>query len=192
MSALSFDDVLMKINPAMAALRVVEKHRGEVAQIISILSFRDAGELGDSKKIERRADYFLSQLEDKELAQLLMLAMDEPKAENYLILTGLADEHAEQARIAAHKNKDGHNLSFGGKTIYGTLIDAACRAYGWRKEYVVWGIDLVSLRLMLADTVTSVYISDKEAEELGLGSGSREVFGMTKEDFEKLKRMDWS
>lgn len=29
---------------------------------------------------------------------------------------------------------------FGGKSIWGALIDAACERYGWTFDYVVWGI----------------------------------------------------
>ena len=40
---------------------------------------------------------------------------------------------------------------FGGKTIWGTLIDAACERYGWTFDYVVWGISYNNLTLMLKD-----------------------------------------
>lgn len=89
-----------------------------------------------------------------------------------------------------HKNSSSNNQSFGGKTIFGSLIDIACKTYGWTKKYVVWGIDLISLRMMLADTVNSVYLSDDEAKALGLTAHPKEVYGMTPEDIAKLKAMD--
>lgn len=185
------DGMVLKVNPALAALRIIEKHRDEVCRILAILSMRSRDSLCDSKAIQNRASHFSDKLDNDELAQLLLLVMSEPRVDDFIALSGLKEEHDEQARIAALKNKDGHTLSFGGKTIYGTLIDAACRAYGWSKEYVVWGIDLASLKMMLADAVNSVYISDKEAEELHLGKESAQVFGMSKDDFDKLKSMDW-
>ena len=32
------------------------------------------------------------------------------------------------------------SIAFGGKSIWGTLIDAACERYGWSYQYVLWGI----------------------------------------------------
>lgn len=69
------------------------------------------------------------------------------------------------------KSRHGHNKTFGGKTIYGLLIDAACKNYGWTKEYAVWGIDVISLRLMLADSINSVYLSDEDLKHLHIPSG---------------------
>lgn len=83
-------------------------------------------------------------------------------------------------------------MSFCGKTIYGTLIDAACAKYGWTKEYVVWGIDLLSLRMMLADAINTVYLSDEDMKALSISNTKHEVYGMTQDDINRLKAMDWS
>ena len=120
---------------------------------------------------------------------MLLIALSEPKAETLISLSGIATEQKEQARIAQHKNRDGHTLTFGGKTIYGTLIEAACSKYGWAKEYVVWGIDLVSLRMMLADSINSIYLSDEDMKALNMVTKSEDVFGMSRDDFAKLKAL---
>lgn len=190
-ATLDMDEQLLKVNPSMETLRLVSQHKETVCYILAILNFRDFSDLSNSETLKYQANRLARLLSDDEIAQLFLLVLNEYKAESFIELSGLREEQEEQARIAKHKNKDGHTLSFGGKTIYGALIDSACRAYGWSKRYVVWGIDLVSLKMMLADTVTSVYISDKEAEELHLGKESAQVFGMGKEDFDKLKGMDW-
>ena len=193
LAALDIDDNLLAKNPAMEAMRLASGKRAEVCYILAILSLRKYSELSNTQTITRRSNVFESKLSDDELAQLLLIALSEPKAETLISLSGIANEQQEQARIARHKNRDGHTLTFGGKTIYGILIDAACSKYGWAKEYVVWGIDLVSLRMMLADSVNSVYLSDEDMKALGISATHQQKFGMTPEDIAKLKAMDcWS
>lgn len=171
LSALIIDKELLVKNPSMEAMRLISAKRIEVCRILTILSTRDRRDLDRSKWIERRAKFFSRNIPDEDIAKLLLMAMSEPKAETLISFSGIAKEQEEQSRIAKHKNKDGHTLSFGGKTIYGTLIDTACSKYGWTKQYVVWGIDLVSLRMMLADSVNIVYLSDEEIKALHIVAG---------------------
>ncbi len=190
LSALDIDNALLAKNPAMEALRLASGKRQEVCYILAILSLRKYSELSNTQTITRRANVFEEKLSNDEIAQLLLIALSEPKAETLISLSGIAKDQEEQSKIARHKNRDGHTLSFGGKTIYGTLIDAACSRYGWAKEYVVWGIDLASLRMMLADSVNSVYLSDEEMKSLGISTTHQQKYGMTPEDIAKLKAMD--
>ena len=60
------------------------------------------------------------------------------------------------------------SLSFCGKSTYGTLIDWACQRYGWSMEYVVWGISYANLQMLMADSITSVYLSEVERKKLGI------------------------
>lgn len=170
-AALGIDRELMAKSPSMEAIRLSSSKRKEVCHILAILSLREYRDLSNYMVIDRRVKFFSEKLSDEELAQLILIALSEPKAETLISLSGLDKEHEEQSRIAKHKNKDGHTLSFGGKTIYGSLIDTACAKYGWTKEYVVWGIDLCSLRMMLADSVNTVYLSDEEIKALHIVAG---------------------
>lgn len=135
---------------------------------------------------------FANGLSYEELATLALCVLSEPKAESLISSFGIAEEQKEMSRITRYKNKDGHSMIFGGKTMYGSLIDAACSKYGWTKEYVVWGIDLISLRMMLADSVNSVYLSDEDMKGLNVSNTKHEVYGMTQEDINRLKAMDWA
>ena len=192
LEALDIDNEMLRKDPPLEALRLCTLHRDKVCRILALLSFRTFRELSNSNIISRRAEIFESSLSPDELARLFLFALDEPKAEMLIALSGIDKEQEEQRRIASHKNKDGHSVSFGGKTIYGTLIDAACRAYGWSKEYVVWGIDLLSLRMMLADNINSIYLSDDDMKALNISNHTYDRYGMTQEDINRLKAMDWS
>ena len=191
LSSLDIDYKLLSENPSIEALRLATAYREEVCYILAILSFRRFFQLSNSKILSSRARYFSGHLSDEELAQLLLMALSVPRIETLSLLSGIADDQKAQSKIVQLKNKDGHNRSFGGKSIYGLLIDTACKAYGWTKEYVVWGIDFISLRLMLADSVNSIYLSDDDIKSLGFTySGKKEIYGMTPEDIAKIKAMD--
>ncbi len=192
LDALDIDYGMLSRNASLEVMRIVANKRSEVCYIIAIASFNAFSELCNSQTLKCRATLFEHELDADELAKILLVMLREPKVESLLEAAGIVKDQQEQARIARHKNRDGHTLSFGGKSIFGQLIDAACQRYGWTKEYVVWGIDLTSLKLMLADSVNTVYLSDDDIKALGLRGGRREVYGMTEEDIAKLKAMDWT
>lgn len=183
-------DVLMK-QPNFEALKICSLEKEKVCGILAIYTLRDFDKIINSA-IRKEREKELSQLKTEELAELFILILTAVNAETLISLSGLIKDQQTQAKIAKYKNKEGHTQTFGGKTLYGILIDTACAKYGWTKEYVVWGIDLLSLRMMLADSINSVYLSDDEMKNLKITSTSSQKFGMTKEDIDKLKAMDWS
>lgn len=185
---ININQAALSKNPGLEALRLVSMEKEKICELISLHTFRDFADLSNSNRLSERSNIF-HQLNKKELAELFLLVLSFPNASTLIQESGLANEQERQAEIAKYKNKDGHSVTFGGKTIYGMLIDAACNRYGWNKEYVVWGIDLVSLRMMLADSINSVYLNDDEMKALNINSTSNQKFGMTKEDIEKLKEL---
>ncbi len=189
---LGIDPELMNRHPSVEALRIVKEQRKEVCMVLAIASCRSYAKLCDSRFLDRRSRYFAAHLDDDELAGLLIWVLSRPKPETFISLSGIARDQQEQAEIARVKGAGGHTRTFGGKTIFGSLIDMACRVYGWTKQHVVWGIDLVSLRLMLSDAINSVYLSDEEARKCGIGKEPAESYGMAVSDFDKLRAQDWS
>lgn len=187
-SLLGIDHSVLSSNPSLESLRICSIEKAKVSELIALHTFRNFKDLSNFKILKERSVIF-SQLEEKELAQLFLLILSFPNAQTLIQESGLSKDQEKQAQIAKYKNKDGHSISFGGKTLYGIVIDAACNRYGWTKEYVVWGIDLVSLRMMLADSINSVYLNDEEIKALHINSTSNQVFGMSKDDIEKLKEL---
>lgn len=192
LESIGIDRELMSKNPSIEALRLVREKREDICYILAILSFRSFIELSNTNVLRRRANLYSKELTDEEIAQLSLIVFGCMEANQMIRMSGLEKERQEQIRINEFKNKDGHTKFFGGRTMYGSLIDAACRAYGWSKEYVVWGIDLISLRMMLADKVESIYLSDDEMKQMGIHSTHNQKYGMTPEDIAKLKAMDWN
>ena len=186
-SALGIDDDMLARNPSIEALRLVKDKRDELCYILAIHSYRTFYELGNSRTLQRRAKIFSSNLTDEEIARFFLVILGEPTPETIMSLTGITEDRKEVARISEYKSNDSHTKTFGGKTEFGALLDAACAKYGWTKDYVVWGIDLLSLRLMLADSINTIYLSEEDMKSLNIAANSEDEIGMTKEDFDKLK-----
>lgn len=192
LSTLELNEKALKDNPGFEALRLCSIEKEKVCAILAIYTMREYSDLMDSRKRKEREKEFMS-LSADELAKLFLWVLTEVKAETLISLTELRKEQETQAKIAQYKNKEGHNVSFGGKTVFGILIDTACAKYGWTKQYVVWEIDLISLRMMLADAITSIYLSEDEMKVLKINT-EREAKLMirTQADLDKIKNsMDW-
>lgn len=192
--SLEIDGKLFTINPNIEALRLSTKKRKEVCYIISIHTFRKFHELCNSEKIRKRAEYFERKLGEEDIAQLLLLILSIPTVENIMELTGIAEQQRQQAKILKIKNDDSSTLSFGGLTMYGSLIVPACEKLNLTPHQVIWEISIINLRMLLADTVNTIYLSDEERKKVGpiKNMKQKDVYGMTKEDIAKLKSMDWT
>src|SRR5690606_2529030 len=99
-------------------------------------------------KVEGRSKYFAKNLDYKELAQIFMVVLTWEDVSTYIKFLGIDKEQAVKKRIMDYKNRKSSVLSFGGKSVYGTLIDWACQRYGWTFDYVVWGISYANLQML--------------------------------------------
>lgn len=191
---LEIDNELFAINPNMEALRLAALKKEKVCYIIAIHTFRSYFELCNSVTISRRAKYFDKHCDNDDLAELLMVILNMPKVETLISLSGIEEQQKQQAKIAKIKNADSSTLSFGGLTIYGSLIAPACEKLNLTPQEVVWNISLINLRMLLADSINSLYLSEDERKKAGniFKSPKSDVYGMTPDDIAKLKAMDWS
>lgn len=192
LSDLDIDTKAIEKNPFYEALRLCSDSKDKVCMLLSLYSFRRKEEHENSAILKKRAKEY-SKLPVEDMASLLILILTDPDFETLMCLTGLRKERDEQTKVAELKSKNGNSLSFGGKTIFGSLIVPACELFHCLPDDVVWRIPLTVLRLCLADKISSLYITDEEAKTLKIRRNDGQVFGMTKEDIEKLKSMDcWS
>lgn len=191
MHCLEIDTALLATNPSIEALRVVSEHKDITIRIIAYVIAKDKKELFDSKKMNKYQSSLSKNLSDSEMAQLLLIIYQYDKTASFFKFLGLDRDQKEQAKISRLKNKNGNTVMFGGKSIYGTLISAACEKYGWSFEYVVWGISLVNLRMMLADSVNSVYLTDEEKKSVRITTGQEVVNMDNPDNWAKIKSMKW-
>lgn len=171
---LGFDAENIKINVFAELLRVCQNHTREVCNILALYSFRKRYDLFDTKLIESRISTFM-RLSNADLASLYMTTLDWSNIKRYTDYFGLDKERKTRQRVADLQNKTSKTLSFGGRSVYGSLIDYACERYGWTMQYVVWGISYANLQMLVADANNTAYLSDEEMKKLGIQPGNSEL-----------------
>lgn len=161
---------LLALNPLAETMRVCREYPDIVCRIISYSTFSDKRSLLNVEKVYQRAAFFKESASMEDLATLMSVIFSSDKTEEFIKYFGIDVDREEKARIGKIKG-EGNSLTFGGKSVYGLLIDFACQRYGWTMDYVLWGISYVNLNMLFADAITTVYLSDDERRRLGRGDG---------------------
>ena len=167
--SLEADSSLISANPYLEAIRLCTEKKEIVCRILSNYTFNRKEDVFDGIKVEVRAKEF-SELAAEELATIFTIVLSGDNSEEFIKYFGIDKERLERSRIAAVK-KDNSSVTFGGNSTYGTLIDFACQRYGWTMDYVMWGISYANLKMLMADAITTIYLSEEERKLLGRGVG---------------------
>lgn len=168
--SLDADEKVIATNPYLEAMRLSETKKETVCRILAYHTFNRKDDVFDNAKIEQRAKMFEKNLDGEELATILVLILSGDNTEEFIHYFGIDKEREEKSRIYKIKDSKG-SISFGGKSTYGTLIDFACQRYGWTMEYVTWGISYANLKMLMADAITTIYLSEDEQKKLGMSVG---------------------
>ena len=133
----------------------------------------------------------LRKIDDVDLASLLLTIICNDKTQRIIKQYGIDIESDNMKKVLRVK-KDKNTFNFGGKSIWGAIIDAACERYGWSYQYVLWGISYTNLQLLLADQVKSVFLTDAERKLVHI-SQDREVINADnpEEINEFIKSQSW-
>lgn len=161
---------LLAINPLAETLRACTEKPETVCQIIAYSTFNDKKSILDMEKVLGRAKFFQDNTSVEDMATMLTIILSNDKIEEFIQYFGIDSDREMKTQISRIKG-EGSSITFGGKSIYGLLIDFACQRYGWTMEYVLWGISYVNLNMLFADAITTVYLSDEERKKLGRGDG---------------------
>lgn len=172
--SLEIDKELLQVDPFLEALRIANTKRETCCRLIAYHSLNTKNEILDSRCVSKQAELIFKECSNEDIATLLIIIL---KANSYQTIakeTGMEEEAKRMAKVNAAKKSE-NSFIFGGKTIWGTLIDAACERYGWTFDYVVWGISYNNLTLMLKDKVTSIYLSDEERKKAHIPAAGEDV-----------------
>ncbi len=139
----------------------------------------------------------IAAIDDEGLTTLLLWVLS--ALDNTTKLRGRLGLDRDQQRLSeVMRRKDkGNDLTFGGVSIFGTVIDPACERYGWSYDYAVWGVSYACLTAMLLDKVTPVYLTDDErrripARFLGARDRATVINGDDPKNYEQIiKHMNW-
>ena len=172
---------------ALWALRLSRNRREWALRVIARATSRTRKEHLSQRHQERRARELGVALDTEETATLLLAVMREAESETLRRESGLKEEQATLGRLSRLRNEEGGTEHFGGRTLIGSLVDAACSRYGWSVGYTVWGVSLDQLRMLLWDRSECVYISDEERRKTGM-AGIGEIDAESA-DIETLRRL---
>lgn len=172
--SLGFSTENLRVNVFAEMLKVCSTHKDDVCHILALYSFRRRYDLFDAALIENRTKEFAI-LDVEQLASVYMLTLGWTDVEMFAKHIGLDVERVMRERITAMQKKTSKTVSFGGRSVYGSLIDYACQRYGWTMQYVVWGISYANLQMLIADALNTAYLNDDEMRKLGVQNGDCQV-----------------
>ena len=187
---------ILKKNPHLEALRVVATKTDEVCKVFAYHTLKKKRDIFDQSLVNEIADMFKEHTSNEEKATLLIYILTKDNVDQYKNHLGITKEQERMRKVAEAKRraqKSQNDFEFGGKTIYGTLIDTACERYGWSYDYVMWGISLTNLQLMIADRVQNIYLSDEEKKKIPsrLLNTADTINADDKANQEKILSMNW-
>lgn len=182
----------LNANATAEVLRVVRGNRDTCLRVISYATCGSKEELFDEDYIKYRNGILDKGMTDEDIATLLLVVLTGDRVEDIISVLEI-DKEIEMLHSVMKVKKDKRTMSFGGKSIYGTIIDVLCQRYGWTLEYVVWGVSYANIRLLLADYVKEVHLTDEERKRLPANvlHKDEEVIKATKENMDMIRSMDW-
>lgn len=168
--SLDVDTQLLSLNPLAEAMRISKNHPDIVSRIIAYSTYREKSSIMNTESVFQRADMFKDNLTGEDLATLLSLILTSDQTEEFIKYFRIDEDKELRGRISRTKGES-NSITFGGKSIYGLLIDFACQRYGWTMDYVLWGISYVNLNMLFTDAITTIYLTDEERKQLGMNFG---------------------
>ncbi|MSS16780.1 hypothetical protein [Sodaliphilus pleomorphus] len=191
MESLEVNRNVVMVNPYLEAIRLVHTKREDCCRLITYHTMRTKKEVFDHNLVEDRIKYLNDNADDEDLATILILLLTAEKTHIFMKHLGIAQESERYGKANSVK-KDTGSVTFGGKSIYGSLLDYACERYGWTLDYVVWGISYVNLQLMIADSVKTLYLTKDEMHKAHITATDHDVIkAESPEAWERIKSMNW-
>lgn len=179
-------------NPYIEAVRIVKERRELCSRILTYHTIHTKAKIFDNEFVDKRSRYFTENINDEDLATLMVMVLTADKTDLFLKYIGLDIEQSQMAKVLKVKD-DANSFNFCGLSVYGALIDTACERYHWTFDYVVWEISYTNLRLMLADSPKQIYLTDDERKKVrGVTRDRNRVNGdNAKEIWAAIKSEDW-
>lgn len=189
--ALGFDKISRDGELYGLALKSSQNRRNECLRLISYVTLPYMDCLDESIVQERISN--LRRIKANDLASVLVLFLMMDKTAAIMREFGMDKESKRLSEVLKVKadTKNG-SVSFGGKSIWGTLVDAACERYGWTYQYTVWGISYCNLQLLLADHIKTVLLTEEERKKCHISTDNtviKATDASTLNDF--IKHQSW-
>lgn len=185
---LGVDTDVLKENVYLEALRLAKEKREVCSHILAYHtapnSYRD---LFDSRAVTIRKNIFIKETSDEELAALMIYVLTADKTDEFLRHLGLDAERERMNKVIEAKRKgDKGSLTFGGLSIFGTFI-GQLKEMGYSDNEILYEKGYTYLRLMLADKITTIVLTDEERQSLYDSVGGSLIDAGNPESADKVK-----
>lgn len=162
---LHLNQQVMAFSKQLELLRVCAEQRELVLRIVSLHTFSRRSDILREERLLARIEE-LQTLKASDLAALLVAILSwDDRQERFIKHFQLDRERRTRQQIHDFKKKKGGSITFGGRSLYGSVLDAACERYGWELGYVLWGVSALNLNMLLTDSVQAAYLSKEDAKE---------------------------
>lgn len=184
---LDFSEENVRLNPYMEAVRLAEEHTEVCCRIIAVFTAPNTyKDLYDYEAIESRFVRFKENMSFEDIATLMVHALTWDKTEALYEYTGLNKEAVRRYKVMEVKKDDKNNISFGGLSLFGTFI-GQLKEMGYSDNEILYERGYCYLKMMIADKITSVYLSDDELKKLPEEAGGTMIDANDPQAMNKLK-----
>ena len=168
--ALNMD--ILKKNLYLETLRVAHENKSVCCEILAYQTAPNTkADFYDTVEINSRKAFFEADMDEEDVATLLVYILSSDKTEQLMEYLGLDEERERMNRIMKIKRKHGkNNIMFGGKSLFGSFI-GQLKEMGYTDDQIRFELGYTYLSMMLADKVTSMYLSDEELKEIPTDMG---------------------
>lgn len=187
---LGFDEIRLAMSEHAEVLRIAQQKPKELCRILAYHTFNTKKELFDERQINARTDFFASHIDAEDMALLFYMTLTREDLSAATKRLGIDAERKRQERALKAKKKDVNTFTFGGKSIVGALIVPACEKLNMTPEQVVWGISYQFLQLLMADSITQIYLTDEERKKARL-SDEPVINGDDPANWAKIRAQKW-
>lgn len=189
--SLGLNQKIINANPYFEAFRVCQIKRETVCRLLSYHTINKKEELFDSSIVNERCDFLDKNLSNEEMAQLFVITLTNNNVSTFIKYLGIERDQNEMARISKIKDKKNNSITFGGKSIFGSLILPACEKLNMTPKQIVWEISYSFLQMLMADAMTSVYLTDEERKKARIYNSGAFINADDPKNMEKIKAMKW-
>lgn len=184
---LDFSEENVRLNPYMEAVRLAEEHTEVCCRIIAVFTAPNTyKDLYDYEAIGKRFERFKKDMSFEDIATLMVHVLTWDKTDALYKHIGLDQDAVRRNRVMKVKKDDKNNISFGGLSLFGTFI-GQLKEMGYSDDEILYERGYCYLRLMIADKMTSVYLSDEELKSLPDDAGGTMIDANDPQAMEKLQ-----
>lgn len=188
MELMNINMTLLVLNPTFESLRVAYTQREKSSMLVAYNCTRGKQEALDLQRVQEMATYIADNTDLEELTLLLMLILSDNRLRRLKDDLGISREQDRLRRAMAAK-RDSSSYSFGGVSIYGGVIGAACEKFHMKPDEVVWDISYYNLQLMMADASITLYLTEEERKSANLEIKGAPTLKVCRENLDKIKKI---